>query len=155
MKKNSIFVIILSILITSANILLIHFCMPSEIPLHINIFEQIDSLCSKWLFIVLPLVLLLISILFIILKNNNQKLLFKSLLMVFIFEDVLILSYYCLESTFKTGMVYKIPLSILIFLPLSFLIIIWANIIKSAPFKSFFGIKTKYSTEKQYKNSYF
>ena len=150
MKKNSIFIVITSILLTISNILLVIFCMPSQIPQHINIFNNIDLLCSKWLyFINLPIIFIL-TLYFIRAKKHESKLFFKTLYLIFVFINTLTLVYYSIETSFTIESSYKIPLCLVTFLPLSILIIAWANILKTTPYKSWYGIKNKYSLETEF-----
>lgn len=150
MKKNSIFIIVLTLLCLSCGTLAIIFCMPDKIPMHISYQETIDLLCSKWLMFINLFIITLLAVLSISLKKDYIKNLFSALFVSAFFDNTLIFAYYSLESSFEIGSAYKIPLSILIFLPLSFLIIVWAGQLKHLPFKSKFGIKNKLSCETEF-----
>lgn len=150
MKKNSIFILVLSILSLICGSFAIIFCMPTEIPLHISHQEIIDSLCSKWLIFINLFIIILLAALSLTLKKEYLKRFFSALFFAAIFVNTLIFAYYSIESGFEIGTTYKIPLSILIFFPLSFLIIVWAGLIKNLPFKSPFGIKNKFSCKTEF-----
>lgn len=150
MKKNSILTLSLMIFSLCMGLLLIIYCFPSEIPLYIDINEKITALCSKWFMIFAIIILELPALLSIIYKNKIIKTFFKSVFVVILFTTSLIFAYYSIEPMFLVGTTFKIPISILTSMPLSFLIIVWANLLKILPYKSKFGIKSKYSHETEF-----
>ena len=141
MKKNIIFITITSILTILTLTLLTIFCFPSQIPLHINIYGKIDLLCSKWIFFIGLAFILAFGILSITLKTKQFKIFFRCLFSVIAFELILIGIYYSIEPAFLIGTPFKLPISIILTFPISFMIIVWANLLKSTPYKSKFGIE--------------
>ena len=94
--------------------------------------------------------MILFMVLSLTFKSKHISTFFKALNFVVIFENVLIFVYFSLESSFVIGELFKIPMSVLTFLPISFLIIDWANLLKNLPYKSKFGIRNKYSKETEF-----
>jgi len=150
MKKNSVFIIICSILSSVLCLTLLIFCIPNQVPMHISFNETISSLCSKWILFIFPSLVILFTLLTILLKNATLKKFCASIFAIIVFETLLIFAYYSLETEFVVGSYFKIPISILIFLPIAFLLIVWSNLLKTIPYKSKFGIKTKYSLETEF-----
>lgn len=118
--------------------------------MHISFNETISSLCSKWLLLILPSLIILFALLATLLKNATLKKFSASVLAITIFENLLLFSYYSLETEFVIDSYFKIPISILVFLPIAFLLIVWANLLKTIPYKSKFGIRTKFSLETEF-----
>lgn len=150
MKKNSILTLSISIISAIICLLLLIFCIPNFVPMHINLNETINSLCLKWILITSIVSMLTCSILSVSLKNKSAKTIFYACAIIFIFYNLLIFTYYSIEVEFLVGTTFKIPLSILIFLPLAFLVTVWANILKQVPYKSKFGLKIKYAKETEF-----
>ena len=150
MKKNVYISLIFESLFVLGTLLLIIFCMPDKIPMHIDINQQIDSLFSKW-FILIALALsvgLIISS--ILTKNKIYQKLINVLWFLTIFETLLASLYYSFEPTFNIGDFYKIPMGIAVGLPVSLIIITWANLLKNIPYKSKLGIKNKFTLETEF-----
>lgn len=150
MKKNSIFIASFAYIASIICIILLFLCIPNEIPMHINLQENIDSLFSKWFLLISISLMILFATLSIIAKAKHTKHLSNAITINFIFLNLLIFLYYSLEKEFVIGLPYKIPLSVITFMPLSFLLIVWANVLKNIPYKSTFGIKNKYTIETEF-----
>lgn len=150
MKKNSILMLSITIIAAITGLLLLIFCIPNFVPMHIGFGETIDALGSKWLLLISIAAMLAFAILSVSLKNKGAKIFFCAIAMIFVFCNLLALTYYSLETEFVIGMTFKIPLSILVFMPLSFLIIVWANILKHLPYKSKLGLKIKHDKETEF-----
>lgn len=150
MKKNIIFNILIALISIVTISLVTIFCFPKQIPLHFNIYGQIDSLCSKWIFLVSIIPILAFLLLYIFSKHEYLKKFFKYIFNITIFEIILIAIYYSLETEFLLYSTTKLPLPIISILPISVYIVIWANLLKITPYKSKFGLKSKYSLETEF-----
>ena len=150
MKKNIIIFTTFAIFTIICCLALLIFCVPNQIPTLLNFNETIAALGSKWLMLIGLSALLVIFVIAILIKNKNLQTFFKSLFFVISFQNIIILAYYSLEKQFEIGLIYKIPTSITIFMPIAFLIIVWANLLKNIPYKSKIGINNKYSLETEF-----
>ena len=150
MKKNMFISIIVETLFVATCILLIIFCMPTQIPMHINIYHQIDSLFSKWFFLVAPIFSIIFLIFYFCSKQKASKKLSKLFWFLTIFESLLAGLYYSIEFSFAIGDHFKIPLGVIAGLPLSIYFMTWANLLKNIPYKSKLGIKSKYALETEF-----
>lgn len=150
MKKNVFISLFFEILFIVSCVLLIIFCMPEQIPMHINILNHIDSLFSKWHIVIGIILSIIFVVLMITIKQKSLAILIKVLWFLTIFETLLISLYYSLENSFCIGDIFKIPFSVIVGLPISLIIIAWSNILKNIPYKSKLGIKNKYTLETEF-----
>ena len=150
MKKNSIFIIVISILFLIFGLSLIIFCFPEQIPMHININNEITSLFSKWFALIGIAITLAFAAASIFSKQKEARQMNNALFYVCIFINLLAFSYFALEPEFIVGSLFKIPLSIVVYLPVSYLIIVFSNFLKSIPYKSKLGIRNKYTLETEF-----
>ena len=145
MKKNKIIITILAGLLSIATLLLTIFCMPNQIPLCVGITEKIILVGPKWILIanaIFP-----ISLAIAIALKKKPSCILQFLLTLCFYENFLILSYFCLNKDFSLKTVSQIPLAVSVFIPIACGMIYWSQKIKNAPYKSFWGIKNKYTVE--------
>ncbi len=150
MKKNRIFMAVLTISTQMLCLALLIFCKFSQIPTLISQNGLILAMGSKWLLAISIGLCITFLVLSLTLKNKTLKTIFCSLCLILVFENLLLTAYFSIEKTFALNELFKIPSSILIFLPISALCLIFANILKTLPYKSCFGIKNKYSLETEF-----
>lgn len=151
MNKNNIFTLSLGIINLAVTLCLLIFCVPEQIPLLVNLNEEIIVLCSKWILVINVSFPIIFSILSIILsKRKNLSFLFKVLLGIVLYENMLVFAYFGVEKTFAIGSASKIPLALSILMPLVVFGIIWSQKIKRLPYKCRFGLRNKYSLETEF-----
>lgn len=151
MNKNNIFILSIGIINFVATLLLTVFCVPSQIPLIVNLNEEIVVLCSKWLLAInftLPIIFSVLAISFS--KNKDLSFVFKLALGVMTYENMLALTYFSVENNLTPHAVSQIPLGLSILMPIAAIGIIWALKIKRISYKSNLGIKNKYSVETEF-----
>ncbi len=150
MKKNSIILTIFNILSLTTCFFMLIFCVSSTVALFIGPTGIIIYSGSKWL-LAIPLALFTAIIaLSIFAKNKQLKTLFKSATFVFSIINLLIFVYYSIDNSMAAGENFKLPISLIVFVPISFLIIVWSNLLKNLPFKNSLGIKNKHSLETEF-----
>lgn len=148
MKKNKIIVTILAGVLAITTLLLTIFCIPNKIPVCVGLTEKIILLGSKWILIANSVLPIALGCAIFIKKTPSAILNF--LLVLCFYENFLILSYFCLNQIFEIQTVSQIPLAASVFLPVACAVIYWSQKIKNAPYKSFWGIKNKYTTETEF-----
>lgn len=151
MNKNNVFTLSLGIINFVAALLLTVFCVPSHIPLIVNLKEEIIVLCSKWLLVIniaFPIIFSLLAVIFS--KRKNLSFLFKLMLGVMTYENMLTFVYFSVENDLTLGMVSQIPLALSVLMPIAVVGIIWAIKIKRIDYKCPLGIKNKYSIETEF-----
>ncbi len=141
MKKNQMILIAIASIFSLAGMFVTIFAVPSTIPLLFDINENIAVTGSKaWLSIIIALPLI-ISLLSLFSKSKHSYFLCKIICILAIYVNVLVFIYLLTEITFEVGMVCSIPITCLIFLPLSLLVLAWGFALKTVPFNSYFGLK--------------
>lgn len=148
MIKNNIITICIGAINLVAAILLTIFCVPSQIPLIVNFSEEIVFLGTKWILLLNAIIPMAIAITLCFTKKYKTAQ--KIALAISLYENLLIFSYFCMQSSFEIGTKSMIPLSASIFIPLSLCMLIYASKIKFAPFKSISGIINKYSIQTEF-----
>lgn len=150
MKKNKIIPITISILNSIICLTLLIFCIPSQIPLLVGIYDEIIAISSKW-WLILGIVLPLIFMIFVILnKNKYAQLLFSELIIFVTYINMLAYSYFITSTNVALGIKSEVPLSVVIFLPIALGCFIYGAMIKNIPYKSNFGIKSKRTTTTEF-----
>ena len=151
MNKNNVFTLSLGIINLVAALLLTIFCVPAQIPIIVNIKEEIVLLCSKWLLVVniaLPIIFSILAVVFS--KKQSLSFVFKLALGIMTYENMLALTYFSVENNLTTHAVSQIPLGLSILMPIAVVGLIWALKIKRIPYKNWLGLKNKYSTETEF-----
>ena len=127
-------------------------CVPGQIPIELDIYENIATLGSKWwlsLNIVLPLILSILTLIFH--KKEYVVFFLKALFVWTIYENMLSFSYFALTQEFTIGAAYELPLAATTFIPISVFLAVSAIKIKNIPYKSkFMGIRTKYTKSDEF-----
>ncbi len=151
MNKNNIFALIVGIINTILTLCLTIFCVPNNIPLIANFNEKIILLCSKWLLVIniaLPLIFAVLSIIFS--KRKNLSFLFKLLLGIMLYENMLVYAYLSIENNFSIDDASQIPYALSILMPITIFGVIWSQKIKRMPYKCRLGIRNKFSLETEF-----
>lgn len=145
-KKIDIKSTILAIINLVICLLLIIFKTPTKVPIFFDFREKIITLCSKWILIFCVIIPTILSI-FINLTKKKDSLNFflKMLFYTCIYENMLI--FICTANTeiFKLDSLAEIPLSLMIFLPISAYMIIGSIKIKHLKYKAFSPFKNKHT----------
>lgn len=143
MKKNIIVFVLLSIISIIGSTLLIIFSVPQIVPYIVDINEKIVVLGSKWFLLLGLIAPTIIFVLYWTLKNAQTKQFLLILMTLCVYINVLTFSYFCVETSFNIGAFSAIPLSAVIFLPLSLLTFIYGTKIKHLPYKHKLGVRLK------------
>ena len=151
MKKNNLILITLSFINFVLVFLLTFFLVPAQIPYFVDFNEKIILIGTKWILFasaIVPLVLAFISLMF----AGNKKAIFaiNIIFTLFLYENMLKMSYFCTEKSFTIGALSLIPLAVSIFMPLATVILVVAQKIKFVPYKSPFGFCSKYSCKTEF-----
>ena len=151
-NKQTVLILILSILNLAICALLTLTIVPGQIPLHYNFHEQIDSLGSKWWLtanITLPLILAVLTIIFH--KKEYLTFFLKSIFVFMLYNNLLTYSYLILATDLSIGALCEIPVAISIFMPLAVFIAVMAIKLKNIPYNTkFMGIRTKYTKANEF-----
>lgn len=150
MVKKNIISFSLAFICAMTGTLLLAFVVPENVPVLVGFDEKIAATGSKWWVLLLCFAPLLIALLQAFLQKKCGAFIFQYLIMLFIYENVFVLIYLCLGNEFAVGDILALPLSLLIFLPLSFSIMVWAIKIKFVPYKSPIGIRIKYTLKSDF-----
>lgn len=152
MKKirDNIGILLLSAINLVVGILLIIFAFPNNIPTLFNFNEKIVCMGSKWLMILSLVIPTTFCLLAIFLQNSKIKKLFKALVVLSFYENMLIFTCFSLKDGFSIGELAEVPLSTFLFIPLSVLMMIYGLKIKHITYKSRFGIRTKATIETEF-----
>lgn len=143
MKKNRIIPIIIAIFNTILCTLLLIFCIPNVVPLLAGINDEVILLGSKWwllLGIVFPIILM---ILLLKTKNNYSRLIFAELIIFITYANMLGYAFFIDASNFSLGMRSEVPLSVVVFIPISLACFVYGAMLKHLPYKSKIGLRSK------------
>lgn len=143
MKKNKLLPIILASLNLVICLLLIIFLTPAQIPLVVDFHEKVVCLGSKWWLLIgagLPIVFMVVAI---TTKGKYLNLIFNELIILVFYINMLGFSYFCAGKGFAVGELSKVPISVVVFLPIALWMFIYGSNIKNLPYKHGFGIKSK------------
>lgn len=127
------------------------FKSPAEVPLFFSFNEKIAVLGSKW-FLLASIIIPSIIAVFVNLtiKKDHLNFFLKMLFFVCLYENMLIMIYISATDSFAKGAVSEIPLSLIYFLPLSGIVMISAQKLKTMPYKSISPFRNKYSIQAEF-----
>lgn len=151
MKKNNIFMLFAGLLNLGICLMLLFLCVPNKVAIFVNFNEKIILIASKWFMLFGAITPLVLSTINLFLKNKPKTtFVLKSIIVFLVYENMLAFSYFANETNFVVGDVSKIPLALSVFMPFSAFATICAIKLKHTPYKSIFGIKSKYSTKTEF-----
>ena len=148
--KNEILIILLSVVNFIVCLTLIVFKIPEKIPAVFDAAERCVLLANKWVLVlgaVFPAAFAVVCI--ILQKNKKLSYCFLILFLISLYENILFFTYYSLGENLTLGAYIEIPLSLVIFLPVTAVFLILSVVVKNAPYKSFpaFAFKPAKETE--------
>lgn len=156
--KNKIVLMVLSALNLIVCISLIVFKIPDRIPAAFDAGERCVAMADKWV-LVLPALCPAIFATVAIFFSSRKKLSygFLTLFVLSLYENILFFTYYCLGENLKFGALIEIPLSLVIFVPISVIFLILAIKVKNVPYKTYpaFAFKSAKETEFIWKQTHF
>lgn len=149
--KNKIFIIALGIINFAVFLSLLITTIPSQIPIMLGINEEIIALSSKWILLILVLLPLGLAISICALsKFSKASFILKILFVLVLYENAIILPYFCLSNAFAIGQISEIPISLSIFLPLALIMLILSLKLKTLPYLSRPAISFKCTRETEF-----
>ena len=149
-NKQNIYSLILGLVCLVAGTLLLVLCVPNQIPVFVDFSEKVTATSSKWLMLLLCVSPLVLAIIQIFTCKKVSTFLFRYAITILTYENMLAFIYLCTEQDLSTGTYFGIPLSLMIFLPLSASIMIAGIKLKTRPYKSKLGIRMKYCLETEF-----
>lgn len=150
MIKKHIISVSIGVVCLVAGALLLAFAVPENVPVWVDFNERIVATASKWWIMILCALPLLVAILQLALSKRCGTFVFQYLSALLVYENMLVLTYLCLEKNFEIGSVLVLPISLTIFLPIAFSVMVTANKIKYLPYKSKLGIRIKYTLKDEF-----
>lgn len=125
---------------------LIIFVVPSAVPTVLNLSEKIVKLGSKWWMILEIILPSLLCLSLFLTKDARLRFFEKSIFCFCLYQNVLIFLSYSLSSSFEINSVFPISISLLVFLPISCLILCFGARLKSQPYNTFPRLWKKQTT---------
>lgn len=149
--KNKIILLTLGIVSFAVYLTLLILKVPNEVPFLYDINEKIAVVITKWI-LISPAILPLIFAGFASIFSKKPKLKFGFIIaFVFVlFENVIFLTYFILAKSLEIGVVCEIPLSIALFIPLAFILMLLSIKLKNAPYLSRPAIRFKCTKETEF-----
>ncbi len=149
--KNKIIFISLGIINFAVYLSLLITMIPNQIPILFNFNEEVSLLTTKWVLILSVIIPLLLAIA-ICLTNKMPKLsFFLKILFVFcLYENCLSRTHLCLTDIIVVGMPCELPISLITFLPLAFIMMVLSIKLKNVPYLSRPAINFKCTRETEF-----
>lgn len=150
-KKIDIKSTILAVINLAVCLLLIILKTPAKVPIFFDFRENIIAFCSKWILILCVIIPTILCIIINLTKKKDSLNFFlKMLFYTCIYENMLI--FICTANTecFALNSLYEIPLSLMLFLPISAYMIIGSIKIKHLKYKAFSPFKNKYTLSTEF-----
>ncbi len=149
--KNKILLLMLGLLSFVIYLTLLILVVPNKVPILFDASEKILATSSKWILIIFTILPLTFATLIVVLsKKRNLCFLFKLLFVLSLYENILFMVYFSLASSLAVGALCEIPISIIIFLPLSVIFLLMSIKLKNAPYLGRFGINFKSTRETEF-----
>ena len=155
--KSKLTLITFGLINLVATILLTIFTLPKQIPVAYDIYEKITHFSTKWIMLISSIIPTIFVVLLLIIKNNKLQTLFKGLFILSLFENMLFFAYFIVSENLTYHTLCEIPASISIFMPISFIMLIFSIKIKNVPYlsKPAFNFKVTRETEFIWKQTHF
>lgn len=150
-NKMKIGLILLGLINFATCLSLLILVVPSTIPATITFSEKISSNASKWILIiptVAPIIIATLALIF----NKNAKVKFSliTLFVLSLYESIIFFTYFSTSQSMNIGALHEVPISLSVFLPLSFIFLILSFKLKDATYKSKPAINFKCTRETEF-----